>query len=193
MAKGGDNKQYTEDWFLSRGYSKNSDGSFSPPPFKNPLTTPKPNIDVIIPKQKVVETKNFEVKPVTEWFIPYQVPSKKNSRQNFVTKSGKQISIPSKRHKDYITATKKYWQVFGVEFNQTMRRLNLTWPVDIEMTFIRSTRQRFDYCNVSQTIEDLMVDFGWIPDDSANFMKPIFANYKIDKNNPGVTVRLITK
>lgn len=38
MAKGGNHKQYTEDWFLSKGYTKNSDGSFQPPPFKNPFT-----------------------------------------------------------------------------------------------------------------------------------------------------------
>jgi len=40
MAKGGNHNQYSEDWFLSRGYTKNSDGSFQPPKFRNPLTQP---------------------------------------------------------------------------------------------------------------------------------------------------------
>jgi hypothetical protein len=44
MAKGGNHKQYTEDWFLSKGYTKNADGSFQPPKFRNPLREPeKPN------------------------------------------------------------------------------------------------------------------------------------------------------
>lgn len=38
MAKGGNHKQYSEEWFLSRGYTKNSDGSYQPPKFVNPLT-----------------------------------------------------------------------------------------------------------------------------------------------------------
>lgn len=38
MAKGGNHRQYTEDWFLSKGYTKNSDGSFQPPKFRNPFT-----------------------------------------------------------------------------------------------------------------------------------------------------------
>lgn len=41
MAKGGNHKQYTEDWFLSRGYTKNADGSFQPPNFRNPFTEPE--------------------------------------------------------------------------------------------------------------------------------------------------------
>lgn len=40
MAKGGNHNQYSEDWFLSRGYTKNPDGSFQPPKFRNPLTQP---------------------------------------------------------------------------------------------------------------------------------------------------------
>ena len=159
MAQGKNRQVYSEQYFLDKGFVKQPDGSYAPPKFKNPLThLTKDKIDYkrksleladLVQKEKIIETTNFEVKPVTEWFIPYQTPSKKNSRQNFTIKTGpkagKQISIPSKRHKDYITATKKYWEVFGLEFNQTIRKLNLSWPVNIEMTFIRTTNQRLDF------------------------------------------------
>lgn len=35
MSKGGNSKAYSEAWFTERGYTKNKDGSFSPPPIKS--------------------------------------------------------------------------------------------------------------------------------------------------------------
>jgi hypothetical protein len=147
----------------------------------------------ILKKEKVNNSPDFTAAPVTEWFIPYQVPSKKNSRQNFTTKTGKQISIPSKRYKDYITVTKKYWEVFGLEFNQTISRLDLKWPLDIHMTFIRSTKQVVDYFGPGESVFDLMTDFHWWPDDSHRYGKPHFGNIEVDKNNPGVRIKILLK
>jgi len=40
MAKGGNHFKYTEDYFLANGYTKNPDGSYQPPKFKNPFKQP---------------------------------------------------------------------------------------------------------------------------------------------------------
>lgn len=180
---------YTEDFFLQKGYTKNPDGSWSPPKFKNPLYAPQ---STLVVKQKVNESNSFEVKPVTEWFIPYQIPSKKNSRQNFV-KNGKQISIPSKAYSDYKKLTKKYWEVFGIEFNQTMNKLGLSFPVNIELTFTRTTNQVIDYFGPGESAFDLMTDFGWWKDDSVRYGKPFFGDIIVDKNNPGTKIKLLLK
>jgi len=180
---------FTDDWFRSRGYVPNGKGGYDSPPFRSPLTE-KPK--EIIVKEKVNESPSFEVKPVTEWFIPYQIPSKKNSRINFV-KNGRQISIPSKAYTEYKKVTKRYWEVFGLEFNQTIKKLGLTFPVNIELTFTRKTNQVIDFFGPGESVFDLMTDFGWWEDDSVRFGKPFFGDIIVDKNNPGTRIKLLIK
>lgn len=193
MGKRGVSTLFTRDWFLKRNYTENADGTFSPPAFKNPFTTPKNTTETIIPKQKVVETVDFHKTPVTEWFIgPYNVPSKKNSRQNFV-RNGKQISIPSKLHSEYVKVTAMQYKVYGTEFKRSVEALKLVYPLYVEFTFIRGSKHRFDYCNAAQTCEDLMVANGWIEDDAADYIIPVFKLYEYDKNRPGVRIKLLTK
>lgn len=191
MAK--NSKPFTEAWLIEKGYSKSTDGSFIP------KSTPKVTIEKVIEKELVVKERvnnspDFEIKvPVTEWFIKnYSVPSKKNSRQNFV-KNGKQISIPSKNHSDYVKMTAMQYSVFGKEFRNTVKFYELKYPLKIELTFVRSTKHRFDYCNAAQTVEDLIVKNNWIEDDSADHLIPIFIPYEFNKEVPGVKIKLIVK
>lgn len=184
---------FTDQWFRDRGYTPDGTGGWVSPEFKNPLKKKQsgPVIDsIVIPKEKVNNSPDFDFTPVTEWFIPYQVPSKKNSRQNFI-RNGRQISIPSKRHNDYITATKMYWMIFGKEFRDSLYKLKLNWPVNVEMTFIRSTNQIVDYFGPGETVFDCMTDFKWWPDDNRRFGKPFFGDMQVDKNNPGVRIKIL--
>lgn len=147
--------------------------------------------ECIIPKLKVNDSPQFSAKPTTEWFIAgYSVPSKKNSRINFA-RNGKQVSIPSKKHAEYVKMTKMQYDVFGREFKKTVEELKLEYPLRIEFTFVRSTKHSFDYCNACQTVEDIMKGH-WIPDDSADYIIPVFKPYEFDKNNPGVKIKLLT-
>lgn len=190
MAKGGNHRQYTEEWFLSRGYVKLADGSFQPPPFKNPFEKTA-NSEILVLKQKVNNSPDFVITPITEWFIKgYNVPSKKNSRQNFV-RNGKQISIPSKKHAEYVKMTAMQYSVFGKEFRGAVQIFGLEYPLRIQFTFIRDSHRRFDYCNACQTVEDIMVSNEWLEDDSAAHLIPSFAPYEYDKNNPGVKIKLL--
>lgn len=202
---------FTDQWFKDRGYAPDGNGGWISPKFNNPIKRKTTNrtigemtqmmvdtgtisissIDVIIPKEKVNNSPDFTHKLPTEWFISYNVPSKKNSRQNFV-KNGRQISIPSKIHAQYVKATKMQYAVFGREFKKTVEELKLPYPLRIEFTFVRNSKRKFDYCNACQTCEDLMKDNGWIEDDSANHIIPVFAPYRYDKENSGVKIKILT-
>lgn len=146
----------------------------------------------LIIKDVIKYTPDFNHIHSTEWFIKnYNVPAKKNSRQNFV-KNGKQISIPSKIHANYVKMTAMQYEVFGIEFRKAVAYYELKYPLRVEFTFVRDSHRRWDYCNAAQTVEDLIVANKWIEDDSADFLIPVFMPYEYDKNCPGVKIRLIT-
>jgi hypothetical protein len=185
---------YTEQWFLERGYIPDGRGGFDPPPVKSEYIRAVKG--ELIVKEPIVKTPDFTAKPVTEWYISGQVPSKKNCQQLYVKKLSNGKIIPgtttSQRYKDYITATKNYWVVFGKEFNKTMLLLGLNWPVSIEFTFVRSTMQEVDYVGPLESVQDIMQDYGWLPNDDYKHLKPVLGDMEVDKNNPGVRIKLLT-
>lgn len=119
-----------------------------------------------------------------EWFIPGNVPSSKNGRRW----TGKYF-IASKSVMNYRKKTKSYYTEYAEEFRKVLANCKL--PVYIEFEFIRSTKHKFDYINPAQTVQDDMVKHGWIEDDNADNMIPVFAKYSYDKKNPGVIIRLL--
>ena len=179
---------FTESWLFEKGLIEKEKGVFVPAT-SAPVRI-LPSKEVVIEKP-IVQTSTFENKPCTEWFIKgYNVPSKKNSRQNFV-KNGKQISIPSKNHHEYVVATKMQYTVFAAEFKRAVAYYQLSNPLRVEFTFLRSSFRRFDYCNACQTVEDLMVSNGWIEDDAAEFLLPSFGLYEHNKGMPGVKIKIL--
>ena len=66
-----------------------------------------------------------------------------------------------------------------------------TPPYRVEFTFIRDSKRRFDYCNAIQIVADMMVEYGWIEDDSADIFLPVFAPYQYKKNDGGVIIRVL--
>lgn len=199
---------FTEEWFINRGYISDGKGGWGPPPIKSnyirslkgdkieiikskyPLTYDVTKFDKIIPKQKVNNSPDFEVKLITEWFIPYQTPSKKNARITMV-KNGKIINIPSNKYREYVKVTKMYWEAFGKEFKNTVDKLELQFPLNIEMTFVRKTNQLVDYFGPGESVFDLMTDFKWWKDDNRFYGKPFFGDMIKDKNNPGVKIKIL--
>ena len=65
------------------------------------------------------------------------------------------------------------------------------FPVTISFKFIRGSKHKFDYINPAQTIQDQMVKYGWITDDNAEEMLPIFLEFEYDKDNPGVYINVL--
>lgn len=185
---------FTKEWLESRGLVEAKAGVYIP------SKSPKSNVGVnaydveMVVKEKVNNSPDFQVKPVTEWFIPYQVPSKKNSRITFTNKkTGKVVNIPSKAYSEYKNVTKMYWTAFGKEFQNTIQLLGLQYPLDIEMTFVRKTNQLVDYFGPGESVFDLMTDYKWWPDDNRRFGKPFFGDMIVDKNNPGVKIKILIK
>jgi hypothetical protein len=182
---------WSRDWFLQKGYIPNAHGGFDPPPVKSEyIKSPRESGQYVIAKEPVSNTPDFEYKPVTEWFIPYSVPSKKNSKQAFV-KNGKQIVIPSKAHAEYVKVTKNYYSTFGKEFKRSVEVMDLKYPLHVEFTFIRATKIRADFTNCADTVQDLMKDNEWIIDDDMEHLIPHFQPRINDKSNPGVKIKLL--
>ena len=186
--------KFTVEALEKMGLIKNEDGTYSRK--KEPLKVFQstfvlnPLYEDLAIKQKVNDSPDFEHKVNTEWFITYNVPSKKNSRINFV-RNGKQISLPSKNHAEYKKVTAMQYNIFGIEFRKAITHFGLKPPFKVEFTFVRGSKHRFDYCNACQTCEDLFTENKWIEDDSADFLIPSFKPYQYDKNNPGVHIKLL--
>lgn len=62
------------------------------------------------------------------------------------------------------------------------------YPIGIGMYFIRQSHHDFDVNNASHILVDLMTKYEWIPDDSANYIKPVFLGYHYSKENPGCII-----
>ena len=119
-------------------------------------------------------------------FIPGDTPSSKND-QIWVADKGALLSGPKtqrwRRKTKQIFANSK--EIFIKELKSAKR------PYCVEFTFVRARDAAFDYINAAQAVQDAMVKFDWINDDSCYDMKPYFGDYKIDSKQPGVYIRVL--
>jgi|TARA_Y100000310_G_scaffold118355_1_gene117234 disulfide oxidoreductase YuzD len=115
-------------------------------------------------------------------FIPTNVPSSKNSK----VWTGKFL-VSSKATQKWRKETKDYWNIFKKEFIDQLGEK----PHKIGFKFIRKSRHKFDYVNPLQTVQDEMVKYGWLEDDSADELIPVFLPYEYDKENPGVEIHVL--
>lgn len=119
-------------------------------------------------------------------FIFGNVPSSKNSKQW----TGKCL-MSSK-------TVKKYIDKFSYQFNSLENKKKFKEmikdkekPYKIGFYFIRDSQRKFDYINIAQIIQDLMVNYEWIEDDNCTELVPVFLGYKVDKENPGVKIEVL--
>ncbi len=61
-------------------------------------------------------------------------------------------------------------------------------PFKVGFYFIRNSRRKFDYINPIQTLADLMVQAGWLPDDNADEFWPVILGCEVNKDKPGVVI-----
>lgn len=118
-----------------------------------------------------------------EIFIPGEVRSGKNSK----VWTGKYL-VHSKIAAKYIKQTAPFWNCYRNKFLNLIK--GKEYPLEIKFTFIRGSKRRFDYHNVVQLPLDLMQAHGWIRDDCANVVIPIFLPYRYDKENPGLIISI---
>lgn len=182
---------FSLDWLKEKGMVEVEKGVFQKTASVAAKISP-----VTVEKIKVNDSPDFQAKVVTEWFIPYQTPSKKNNQQLYIKHLGKKMipaTTTSKRYKEYVNVTKMYWTTFGKEFRHAIATLGLQFPLKVEFTFIRSTKQKFDYVGPLESCQDIMQDFKWIDNDDAYTIKPLLGDLQVDKNNAGVRIKLITQ
>ena len=70
------------------------------------------------------------------------------------------------------------------------------FPAKIGLHFVRQTKAKFDFHNISQIVFDLMVAFNIIPDDNMEYVLPFPMQiddkwYSVDKENPGVWIAIL--
>lgn len=117
-------------------------------------------------------------------FIPFNTPSSKNSKQW----TGKFL-VSSKNTQEWKSLVRPSMKKYKEDFLKQLE--GLPKPYSIEFRFIRKSRHKFDYINPCQTIQDEMVHHGWLEDDNADEIIPVFAPYEYDKDNPGVFIRVL--
>jgi len=121
---------------------------------------------------------------MVEIFIPYNVPSSKNGK--IKTKWG---IVDSKATRLWKKNTKDYWVRYAELFQSIVK--NNPMPLFVHLTYIRKGGALFDYIGPTETIMDEMVHYQWINDDNAYQVVPIFGRFKVDKDNPGVIIRVV--
>lgn len=121
---------------------------------------------------------------MSKWFIPTNVPSSKNGRRW----TGKYF-ISSKTVMNYRKSTKDAYEKHAQSFRNEFEKYEK--PVKVGFTFIRGSRHKFDYINPAQTVQDDMVKHGWIEDDNADILLPVFEKYTYDKKNSGVIIEIL--
>ena len=118
-------------------------------------------------------------------FIPGNCPSLKNSKSTFIV-NNKVNLVHSSAVRDYIKANE--WVYVGEKEKFKKLSIKRIKPYKIHFFFVRKTKGRFDYINAAQIVLDLMVKSGWIDDDNANEVIPVFDGFSVDKDSPGVFI-----
>jgi hypothetical protein len=120
-------------------------------------------------------------------FIPGNVPSSKNGRRW----TGRYF-IVSKQTATYYKTSKKFWIEHKKDFLKLVKQKSTKGkPYRVTFKFVRKSKHKFDYINPAQTIQDEMTKYGWITDDNADEIVPIFLEYEYDKENPGVYINVL--
>jgi len=134
-------------------------------------------------------------------YVPYEVITSKNAQGHYPkcdrvgnaikSKNGKYqiIVYNTEQYRRYLMQTKSYWELYASIFRGMLKGKEP--PYRIEFLFVRANRHLFDYANMVQGPQDLMVKNGWIKDDKAELMIPVFPQHVIDKQNPGLIIRVL--
>ena len=118
-----------------------------------------------------------------EIFISVNVPSSKNGKRW----TGKYL-IHSKTTMRYIKDSKGEYLEHTYPFKEFIKRFDT--PYVIHFKFYRKSRRKFDYVNPLQTVQDLMVKYQWLEDDSSDHLLPMFDTYEYNKEEPGVLITI---
>ena len=116
--------------------------------------------------------------------------SSKNSKR--IVKFGDRMALISS--KAYMSSVKPIEQQLILNRYKWLKEIeNHPKPLKIAFKIYRKTHRRFDYVNIIQGIQDLMVKCRWLEDDNADEILPVFIPYEVDKHNPRVEISVINQ
>lgn len=186
-------KGFDEDWLKQRGLSKvgNTDKWTKQYP--------------VTPEEAFPNVGNYK----GDIFIPGVVPSLKNSKRIFwksaspqskskvvSTMNGRRVTpfiTLSKQAKQYKVDAAKHYINHRKTFQELVK--DLKGSVCIEVVPVLKTQTIPDFNNFNHIVTDMMVEHGWIADDNMKaimpFPKRTRPHYYIDKENPGVWIKVL--
>lgn len=150
-------------------------------------------------------------------FIPYNVPSSKNSKvktkngifnspavSKYLRKLGVQAFSSSKKTVKGYVRRPNLFELFRKDFEQMKK--GKEYPVFIGYHHVRDSRRKFDFSNSIELIQDLLTAHDFITDDNVDYVFPVPMTregdlptadnvrckewYSVDKNNSGVYLKL---
>lgn len=114
--------------------------------------------------------------------IPGNTPSKKS---NQVIIHGRALVLPSQAYRS--------WEKSNLPMLRAMPKLPLeSYPILLIMKFWRKSRHDFDYINLAQSVQDILVKAGILQDDCARFVEPRFSGFVYDKDNPHCEIEIVS-
>lgn len=122
--------------------------------------------------------------------IKGELYSSKNSKQ-IVKRGNKNILIPSKAYTSHTKPLQLQLALFKSKWLEEIK--HACKPFKVGFKIYRKTHRRFDYINIIQGLADEMVRAGWLEDDNADNLIPVFEPYEVDKQNPRVEITVLNK
>lgn len=129
----------------------------------------------------------FEIK------LQGDIVSKKNSKRIAIKNRDKYprpFVISSEAYLKWMKFAGQQLLLYKNDYNNWIIKHPLKYPIRISFYFIRKTARKWDWPNMIQGPLDLLVDMGFIEDDDAYHVIPICEGWHIDKNNPGLIIKI---
>ena len=120
---------------------------------------------------------------IVRFTVKGRIPSKKNNQQILRGKGGRPFITPSKKFKD--------WQkdAFIQLLSQKVPRSNFKCSM-VELRIYFPDHRKADLTNKTESIMDMMVDYGAMEDDNWKCTGPVMLFPYYDKVNPRVEITL---
>ena len=117
-------------------------------------------------------------------YLKGNVPSSKNSKRW----TGKNL-IPSKTVENYLEQYEIQYKLYANKFKEMIK--DKKKPYYIGFYFIRNSKRKFDYNNLTQLPQDLMVKYKWLEDDNADYIVPVGIGYEVNKVKAGLIITVL--
>ena len=118
--------------------------------------------------------------------IPGNVIAKKNNyRVLYKKRGGKKIPfiLPGDAYVN--------WEQFALLHLMNQPKWSGSYPVKMHCFFYRATKQKFDFSNMLESIQDTLVKAGTIEDDSYRHVIPYVDGMEVDKEHPRTKITII--